>query len=88
VTIAVKKTVKKTAKLSLLRLVHPAHAKAYFLIKVSSPNKTAKITVALKNHKGKTISKITKTVKANKLVKIQSKLIKSTITKISLLSVK
>jgi hypothetical protein len=81
-------TVKKTAKLSLLRLVHPAHAKAYFLIKVSSPNKTAKITVALKNHKGKTISKITKTVAANKLVKIQSSAIKMTITKISLLSVK
>ncbi len=82
-----KVTVKK-ATLSLLRLVHPAHAKAYFLIKVSSPNKTAKITVAFKNHKGKTISKVTKTVAANKLVKIQSSLIKSTITKISLLSVK
>jgi hypothetical protein len=84
-TITAKKAV---ARLLSLRLVHPAHGKAYFMIKILSPNKTAKITVALKNQKGKTLSKITKTVQANKLVKIQSSLLKISVKKISLLLVK
>ena len=60
----------------IMRLVRPAHGKPYFLVKVQSAHKTAKITISLKNKHGKTIGKITKTIATNKLVKIQSSLIK------------
>ena len=68
------KTIK--ARLLTLRLVHPAHSKAYILVKVQSGSKTAKIQIALHNKHGKTVGKITKTIAANKPVKIQSSLIK------------
>jgi hypothetical protein len=73
----------KTIKLRLLtmRLVRPAHGKAYFLVKVQSAHKTAKITISLKGKNGKTIGKITKTVATNKLVKIKSSLIKLSVRK-------
>jgi hypothetical protein len=84
------KPVVKSIKTRLLtmRLVHPAHGKAYLLIKVQSASKTAKIHIALKNKHGKTVGTFTKTIKANKLVKIQSSLIKLNVLKGSLLSVK
>ena len=43
------KPVVKTIKVRLLtlRLVHPAHSKAYILVKVQSGSKTAKIQIAL-----------------------------------------
>jgi hypothetical protein len=79
--IIVKKT---TMKMLSLRLVRPAHGKAYIMVKVQSQNKTAKVTLTLKNKSGKTISKITKTIAANKLVKIQSSAIKLSVKKIGL----
>ena len=54
------------------------------MVKVQSPNKTAKVTLSLKNKSGKTLSKITKTIAANKLVKIQSSAIKLSVKKIGL----
>ena len=72
----------------IMRLVRPAHGKAYFLVKVQSAHKTAKITISLKDKHGKTIGKITKTVATNKLVKIQSSLIKLSVKKGGLLRVK
>jgi hypothetical protein len=84
-------TVTKAAvkvKMLTLRLVRPLHGKAYFLVKVQSPNKTAKITISLKNVHGKTISKFTKIVQANKLIKIKSSLISSSVKKIGLVLVK
>ena len=80
------KTIK--TRMLIMRLVRPAHGKAYFLVKVQSAHKTAKITISLKNKHGKTIGKITKTVATNKLVKIQSSLIKLSVLKGGLLSVK
>jgi hypothetical protein len=85
-TITVKAAVK--ARLLSLRLVRPAHGKAYIMVKVLSPHKTAKITLALKGKNGKTIVKLTKTIKANKQVKIQSSLIKLAVKRVSLTLVK
>ena len=84
------KPVVKTIKVRLLtmRLVHPAHGKAYLLIKVQSVSKTAKIVIALHNKHGKVVGKITKTIPANKMVKIQSSLIKINVLKGTLISVK
>jgi hypothetical protein len=79
--IIVKKT---TMRMLSLRLVRPAHGKAYIMVKVLSQNKTAKVTLTLKTKSGKTISKITKTIAANKLVKIQSSAIKLSVKKIGL----
>jgi hypothetical protein len=82
-------TAKKVAtKLLSLRLVRPAHGKAYFMVKVQSASKTVKVTLSLKNRHGKTITKITKTIAANKLVKIQSNLIKMSVKRVSLTLVK
>jgi hypothetical protein len=86
-TITVVKAAVK-ARLLSLRLVRPAHAKAYIMVKVLSPHKTAKITIALKGKNGKTISKFTKTIQANKQVKIHSSLIKLAVKRISLILVK
>jgi hypothetical protein len=86
-TITVTKTSSKV-RLLTLRLVRPAHAKAYIMVKVLSPNKTAKITLALKGKNGKTIVKLTKTIKANKQVKIQSSLIKLAVKRVTLTLVK
>jgi hypothetical protein len=86
-TITVTKAAVKV-KMLTLRLVRPSHGKAYFLVKVQSPNKTAKITISLKNKHGKTITKFTKTVQANKLIKIKSSLISSSVKKIGLVLVK
>jgi hypothetical protein len=77
----------KTRLLSM-RLVRPAHAKAYIMVKVQSAHKTAKIVIALKGKHGKTIAKITKTIAANKQVKITSSSIKLAVKKVSLTSVK
>ncbi len=41
------KTIK--TRILIMRLVRPAHGKAYFLVKVQSAHKTAKITISLKN---------------------------------------
>ena len=89
-TINPKITATKTIKTRMLimRLVRPAHGKPYFLVKVQSAHKTAKITISLKNSHGKTIGKITKTIATNKQVKIQSSLIKLSVHKGGLLSVK
>jgi len=76
------------ARLLSLRLVRPAHAKAYIMVKVQSAHKTAKITIALKGKNGKTISKFTKTIQANKQVKIHSSLIKLAVKRITLTLVK
>jgi len=86
-TITPAKTIVKTRVLSM-RLVRPAHAKAYIMVKVQSAQKTAKIVIALKGKNGKTIAKITKTVAANKQVKITSSSIKLAVKKVSLTSVK
>ena len=83
---AIKKTV--ATKLLSLRLVRPAHGKAYFMVKVQSANKNVKVTLSLKNQHGKTLNKITKTIAANKLVKIQSNLIKISVKKVGLTLVK
>jgi hypothetical protein len=88
ITPVTKITAKKAARLLILRLVRPAHGKAYFMIKVQSTHKTAKITLALKNKHGKTIKKITKTITANKLVKVKSSSITLSIKKIGVLLVK
>jgi hypothetical protein len=80
----------KTIKTRVLTLsvVHPAHAKAYVSVKVQSASTKAKIVIALKNIHGKTIAKLSKTISANKLVKIQSSLITIAVKKIGLTSVK
>jgi hypothetical protein len=89
ITPTAKITAKKVVtKLLSLRLVRPAHGKAYFMVKVQSANKKVKVTLSLKNKSGKTLSKITKTIAANKLVKIHSKLIKLSVKKVSVISVK
>ena len=80
------KTIK--TRMLIMRLVRPAHGKPYFLVKVQSAHKTAKITISLKNSHGKTIGKITKTIATNKLVKIQSSLIKLSVHKGGLLLLK
>ena len=80
------KTIK--ARLLTMRLVHPAHSKAYILVKVQSGSKTAKIQIALHNKHGKVVGKITKTIAANKLVKIQSSLITYNVLQGTLISVK
>jgi hypothetical protein len=71
-----------------MRLVRPAHAKAYIMVKVQSSAKTAKIVIALKGKHNKTIAKITKTIATNKQVKITSSSIKLAVKKVSLTSVK
>jgi hypothetical protein len=86
-TITPAKTIVKTRLLSM-RLVRPAHAKAYIMVKVQSAHKTAKIVIALKGKHGKTIAKISKTIAANKQVKITSSSIKLAVKKVSLTSVK
>ena len=85
-TITVAKTVK--VKMLTLRLVRPLHGKPYFLVKVQSPHKLAKITIVLKNKHGKTLSKVTKTVQANKLLKLKSSHITSLVKKIGVVLVK
>jgi hypothetical protein len=86
-TITVTKTAVKV-KMLTLRLVRPLHGKPYFLVKVQSPHKTAKITISLKNKHGKTLSKVTKTVQANKLLKLKSSHITGLVKKIGLVLVK
>ena len=86
-TITVVKAGLKVRLLSL-RLVRPAHAKAYIMVKVQSPHKTAKISIALKGKNGKTLHKLTKTIKANKQVKIHSSLLKLAVKRVSLTIVK
>jgi hypothetical protein len=85
--VTVTKAAIKTRLLSL-RLVHPAHGKAYVMIEVQSAHKTVKVTIGLKNQHGKTVSKFTKTITANKQVKITSSLIKITVKKGVVLLVK
>jgi hypothetical protein len=88
-TITAKPTVTTIkGRLLTMRLVHPAHSKAYILVKVQSGSKTAKIQIALRNKHGKVVGKITKTIAANKLVKIQSSLIKLNVLRGTLISVK
>jgi hypothetical protein len=86
-TITVTKTAVKV-KMLTLRLVRPLHGKAYFLVKVQSPKKTAKITISLKNKHGKILSKVTKTVKTNTLLKLKSSHITAAVKKIGLVLVK
>jgi hypothetical protein len=86
-TITPVKVAMKTRVLSM-RLVRPAHAKAYIMVKVQSAHKTAKIVIALKGKHNKTIAKITKTIATNKQVKIRSSSIKLAVKKVSLTSVK
>jgi hypothetical protein len=86
-TITVTKAAVKV-KMLTLRLVRPAHGKPYFLVKVQSPHKTAKITISLKNKHGKTLSKVTKTVKTNTLLKLKSSHITASVKKIGLVLVK
>jgi hypothetical protein len=87
-TITTAKHITKAARLLSMRLVRPAHAKAYIMVKVQSAHKTAKIVIALKGKNGKTIAKITKTITANKQVKITSSALKLAVKKVTLTSVK
>jgi hypothetical protein len=79
---------KIVTKVTSLRLVRPAHGKAYVMIKVQSAKKTAKVVIALRNSKNHTLSKMTKTIKTNKQVKITSSSIKLAVKKLALISVK